>query len=126
MIPVAGYGMNVCRLSKEDLIELDMIVKRELRERNMHERQTSDEKLYLARVKGGRVVKRTRDIRVACYMPLSRCRWIKVAWNRDHRNEYCSRKREVEEALKMVGEVSFGIGEIDLNGEKMCGIWKDA
>ena len=28
--------MKVCRLSKEDLVEVDMIVKREPRERNMH------------------------------------------------------------------------------------------
>ena len=36
-------------------------------------------------------------------------------------------KRETGEALKMTGEeVSFGIGEIDLNGEKMRENSKDA
>ena len=56
-----------------------MIVKRELRERKMHERQTSDERLYLARAKGGREVKSMRDmykerkVEVAGYMSLSRC-----------------------------------------------------
>ena len=53
-IPVTGYVINVCRLSKEDLVELDIIVKRELGERNMHGRQASDGRLYLARAKGGR------------------------------------------------------------------------
>ena len=33
VIPVAGYAMNVCRMNKEDLVEMDMIVKRELREK---------------------------------------------------------------------------------------------
>ena len=60
-------------------------------------------------------------VRIACYiLSLSRSRWIEVAWKREHRNEYCSIKRETEEALEMVGEeISFGIGEIYLNGEKM-------
>ena len=60
-------------------------------------------------------------------MLLSRCRWIKVVWKRDHRNEYCSIKIQAEEVLKIAGEeVHFGVGEIDLNGEKICGSWKDA
>ena len=29
VIPVAGYAMNVCRMSKENLVEMDMTVKRE-------------------------------------------------------------------------------------------------
>ena len=132
VIPVAGYVMNVCRLSKEYLDELDMTVKRELRERNVHGRQANDERSYLVRAKGGRGVKSIRDmyketkVRVDCYMSLSRCRWIKVAWKRVHRNECCSIKREAEEVLKIAGEVSFGISENDLNGEKICGSWKDA
>ena len=132
-IPVTGCVMNACRLSKEDLDELDMTVKRELRERNMHGRQGSDERLYLARAKGGRGVKSMRGmyketkVRVACCMSLSRCRWIKVAWKREQGNEYCSIKRETEEVLEIAGEeVSFGIGDIDLNGEKIYGSWKDA
>ena len=99
----------------------------------MHGRQASDERLYLARAKRGRGVKSMRDmyketkVRVACYMSLSRCRWIKVAWKREQRNEYCSIRREAEEVLKIAGEeVSFGIGEIDLNDEKICESWKDA
>ena len=87
VIPVAVYAMNVCTMSKEDLVEMDMIVKRELRERKMHERQASDERLYLACGKGGRGVKSMRDlyketkVRIACYMSLSRSRWIEVAGN---------------------------------------------
>ena len=43
VIPVAEYPMNVCRFSKEELLELDQIIKRQLRKNNMLERQSSDE-----------------------------------------------------------------------------------
>ena len=102
--------MKVCRLSKEDLVEVDMIVKREPRERNMHRRQASDERLYLARASGRRQVKSMKimyketKVRVPCYLPSSRCRWIKVARKRQQRDEYCLIKRKVEEILKIAGE----------------------
>ena len=35
VIPVAAYPMNVCQFSKGELMELDQVVKRELRSRNM-------------------------------------------------------------------------------------------
>ena len=47
VIPVAGYVINICRFSKDDLVELDMVVKRKLGEEKMHGRQASDERLYL-------------------------------------------------------------------------------
>ena len=45
VIPVAGYAMNICRFSKDDLVECDMVVKRKLRGEKMHGRQASDERL---------------------------------------------------------------------------------
>ncbi len=62
VIPVAGYAMNICRFSKAELEELDMIVKRILREKKMHGRHASDERLYLPRCKGGRGIKSMRDL----------------------------------------------------------------
>ena len=62
VIPVVGYVMNVCGLSKEGLVEHYMIVYWELRVRNIHGRQTSDKSLFLARAKGGRGVKSMRDM----------------------------------------------------------------
>ena len=54
VIPVAGYAMNICRFNKGDLVELDMAVKKKLREEKLHGRQASDERLYLLRGKDGR------------------------------------------------------------------------
>ena len=51
-IPVVGYAMDI--FSKDDLVELDMVVKRKLREEKMHGRQATYERLYLPRSKGGR------------------------------------------------------------------------
>ena len=49
VIPVAAYVMNVCKLTKAELNELDEIVKRELRRNNMLGGQAIDERLYLKR-----------------------------------------------------------------------------
>lgn len=42
VIPVAGYSKNKCKFSKDDLRELNMVLK-ELRRKNMLARQSSDE-----------------------------------------------------------------------------------
>ena len=47
VIPVAAYPMNVCKFTKAELNELDLVVKRELRKCNMLGRQSSDERLFL-------------------------------------------------------------------------------
>ena len=89
VIPVAAYAMNVCKFSTSELNELDQVIKRELRQKNMLGRQASDERLYLKRAKGGRGLKSLRDtyketrLRVACYMVKSANPWIKAAWRRD-------------------------------------------
>ena len=62
VIPVAAYVMNVCKVSETDLTELDIVIKRALRERNVHGRQCSEERLYLNRKMGGRVLKSLRDV----------------------------------------------------------------
>ena len=88
VIPVAGYPMNVCKFSKEDLRELDMILKKELRLKNMLGRQSSDERLYMKRQVGGRGLKSLKEVcqetkvRIATYMSMSESRWIAVAWKR--------------------------------------------
>ncbi len=81
VIPVAAYAMNVCKFNMGELKELDQVIKRELRQKNMLGRQASDERLYLKREKGGRGLKSLRDtyketrLRVACYMAKSPNRW---------------------------------------------------
>ena len=88
VILVATYAMNVCKFNMGELKELDQVIKRELRQKNMLGRQTSDERLYLKREKGGRGLKSLRDtykqtrLRVACYMAKSPNRWIEAAWRR--------------------------------------------
>ena len=49
VIPVAGYVMNVCHLGKNELDELDKLVKNVLRREGFHGRQSSDERLYRKR-----------------------------------------------------------------------------
>ena len=89
VIPVAAYPMNVCKMTKGELNELDQIVKRELRKNNMLGRQASDERLYLKRDQGGRGLKSIRDVyaetrtRIACYICKSNNRWIQAAWQRE-------------------------------------------
>ena len=62
VIPVAGYVMNVCNLGKGNLDELDMTVKNVLRREGFHRRQSSDERLYLKRNKGGRGLKSFKEV----------------------------------------------------------------
>ena len=96
VLPVAMYPMNVCKMSEAELNELDMIVKRALRGKHMHDRQSSDERLYLSRNLGGRGLKCLRDIymetkiRIACYMAKSESKWMEVAWQREQAKEHWS------------------------------------
>ena len=89
MIPVAAYPMNVCKFSTGELNELNQVIKRELRAKNMLGRHSSDERLYMKREQGGRGLKSMKDIyqetrlRVACYMLKSINQWIRVARKRE-------------------------------------------
>ena len=49
VIPITTYAMNVCKFMVAELKELDQIIKKELRVKNMLGRQASDERLYLKR-----------------------------------------------------------------------------
>ena len=131
VIPVAAYAMNVCKFTKTELKELDMTIKRVLRTKNMLGTHSSDERLYMSRQEGGRGLKSFRDVytktkaRVACYMALSDNEWLKVAWSRECKDEYCSIKREAEESLRFVGvEAEFQGPTVKVNGEEYVGSWK--
>ena len=66
--------MNVCDFNQMQLEEFDMLIKRALREKGMHGRQASDERLYMKNCDGGRRLKSMKDVyedtkvRIACYM----------------------------------------------------------
>ena len=89
VIPVAAYAMNICKFSVGGLKELDQIIKKQLRGKNMLGRQVSDKRLYLKREKGGRGLKSLRDVyketrqRVACYLAKSNNQWIETVWTRE-------------------------------------------
>ena len=61
VILVAAYAMNICRFNVGELKELDQMIKRKLRGKNMLGKQASDERLYLKREKSGRRLKSLRD-----------------------------------------------------------------
>ena len=77
VMPVAAYPMNACKFNGGKLKELDQVIKRELRSKNILGKQSSDERLYLRREDAGRAIKSLKDIyietrlRVACYMSCS-------------------------------------------------------
>ena len=83
VIPVAAYPMNACKFNGGELKELDQVIKRELRSKNILGKQSSDERLYLRREDAGRAIKSLKDIyketrlRVACYMVCSENKWIR-------------------------------------------------
>ena len=112
LIPVAAYPMNVCKFTDGELKELDQVIKRELRSKNMLGKQSSNDRLYLIREDGGKGIKSLRDIyketrlRVACYLTCLENKWIKAAWRRENIKEENS---IVEEAMKTMGDVE---GEI--------------
>ena len=45
VIPVAAYSMNICKFTDGELKELDQVIKRDLRSKNMLGKQSSDERL---------------------------------------------------------------------------------
>ena len=119
VIPVAGYIMNVCNLGKGDLDELDMIVKSVLRREGFHGKQSSDERLYLKRNKGGRGLKSFKEVydeiktRVTCYMAAATNEWIRVTWRNESQKEQISLKKEAGKAMRDVEvTVSFDEGSV--------------
>ena len=130
-VPVAAYPMNVCKMTKGELNEMDQIVKRELRKRNMLGKQASDERLYLKRDQGGRGLKSMKDVyaetrtRVACYMCKSNNKWIQVAWQRETVKE---NNAIIDEAVKVMMEIdktlTFIENNVILEGEVLELEWK--
>ena len=112
LIPVAAYPMNVCKFTDGELKELDQVIKREVRSKNMLGKQSSNDRLYLIREDGGKGIKSLRDIyketrlRVACYFTCLENKWIKAAWRRENIKEENS---IVEEAMKTMGDVEVEI-----------------
>ena len=108
LIPVAAYAMNICKFSIGELKELDQIIKKQLRGKNMLGRQASDGRLHLKREKGGRGLKSLKDVyeetrlRVACYVAKSNKRWIETAWTREMIKE---ENAIVMESIKTMEEV---------------------
>ena len=131
VIPDAAYPVNVCKFTKAEVNELDLVVKRELRKSNMLGRQSSDERLYLKRNVGGRGLKSLRDVfvetilRVACYMIKCSNKWIKAAWKRELLKEINSIKDEAITSMHAVGMVlDFEEDCILLDGERIEKDWK--
>ena len=131
VISVATYPMNVCKMTKGELNELDQIVERELRKNNMLGKQASDERLYLKRDQGGRGLRSMRHVyaetrtRVACYMCKSNNKWIQVAWQRETVKE---NNTLIDEAVKAMMEIdktlAFVENNVRLEGEVPEIEWK--
>ena len=131
VIPVAAYAMNVCKFSKGELNELDQIVKRELRSKQMLGKQANNERLYLKREDGGRGLKSMRDVhketrlRVACYMSRSENRSIQASWRRETLKEENAVVTEARTTMEEAGiTLEFKNNMIQLNGEKIDQEWK--
>ena len=132
VIPVASYVMNVCQFNRKQLDELDKVVKKELRDKNMHGRQASDERLYLRREDGGRGLKSMKDvyeetkIRVACYMAYQESPWIQAAWDCEVRKDGKSMTRDVNNIIKeYCANMELKRDGIYEDGSKIFGTWRD-
>ena len=106
-----AYQMNVCKFTKAELNEVDLVVKRELRKCNILGRQSSYERCYLKGEAGGRGVKALRDLfvetrlLVACYMVKSSNKWIKATSKRELLKKINSIKSEAITSMHAVGAV---------------------
>ena len=57
VVPAASYVMNVCDFNQKHIDDLSKLIKKALRDKGMHGRQASDERLYLKVEDGGRGLK---------------------------------------------------------------------
>ena len=118
--------MNVWKLSKRELKELDQIVKKELRSKQMLGKQASNEIIYLKREYRERGLKSMRDVheetrlRVACYMSKSENRWIQAAWSRETLKVENAVVTEARTTMEEVGmRLKFEDNAMQLNGEQI-------
>ena len=118
--------MNVWKLSKRELKELDQIVKKELRSKQMLGKHASKEIIHLKREDRGRGLKSMRDVheetklRVACYMSKSENRWIQAAWSRETLKVENAVVTEARTTMEEVGmRLKFEDNAMQLNGEQI-------
>ena len=118
--------MNVWKLSKRELKELDQIVKKELRSKQMLGKHASKEIIHLKREDRGRGLKSMRDVheetklRVACYMSKSENRWIQAAWSRETLKVANAVVTEARTTMEEVGmRLKFEDNAMQLNGEQI-------
>ena len=132
VIPVASYVMNVCDFNKKQLDDFDKLIKKELRDKGMHGKQASDERLYLKCQDGGRGLKSMKDVyedtkaRVACYMAHQSSCFIKVAWENEVRKEDKSLCRDANDILTRYN-VNLSVCEDGVyeDGKPIVGTWRD-
>ena len=130
--PVASYVMNVCDFNQKQLEEFDMLIQRALREKGMHGRQASDERLYMKNCDGGRGLKSMKDVyedtkvRIACYMAYKNSPWIEVAWESETSKEGKSLCRYVNDTLEKYGSrITVNRDGMYDGGKLIIGTWKD-
>ena len=118
--------MNVWKLSKRELKELEQIVKKELRSKQMLGKQASNEIIYLKREDRERGLKSMPDVhketrlRVACYMSKSENRWIQAAWRRETSNVENAVVTEARTTMEEVGMgLKFEENAMQLDGEQI-------
>ena len=130
VIPVAAYSMNVCKFSKGELNQLDQIVKRELRSKQMPGKQASDERLYRKREDRGRRLKSIRDVckkqdcewHATCQ---SENGWIQAAWRTKTLNVENTPVTKTRATMEKVGmRLKFEDNAIQLNSERIEQEWK--
>ena len=127
--------MNVCKFTGKELNQIEKGIKNFLRANHMHDKQCSDERLYLRRELGRAEIKSLKDVyaetkeRVGCYITFSSGMWIKEAWKREVNLTWKSMKKKAEEALKKINmnvefsEDGLWLERQQLEGEQK-GIWK--
>ena len=117
VIAVAAYSMNVCKFTQSELMDLDQVIKSDLRKNNMLGWQASNERLHMKRKDGGRGLKSLREIyevtrlRIRCCMFVSDNRWIKKAWKQETRKECNSIKDEIILTMQTKGKTAQFEGE---------------
>ena len=132
VIPVASYVMNVCEFNKKQLDDLDKVIKKELRDKGMHGKLASDERLYLRIADGGRGLKSMKDVyedtkvRVACYMAYNNSPWIKAAWENEIGKDGKSMGRDVNNILgEYCDNMKVGRDGIYEDDNVIIGTWRD-
>ena len=103
VVQVASYVTNVFDFKQKEIDDLHKLIKKALRDKGMHGRQASDERLYLKVEDGGNGLKSMKDVlkdtkvTVACYMAYQNSPWIKAAWESEAAKDGKSVCRDVND-----------------------------